>query len=181
MLPETSQPVFIDLMTIIYVDFSKIFITILSKELQLWRPFRFGIYLCCECVCPISFTCLLEHNTSPWIHLPNIKLKRVTWFILPWIGFHQHWVSGYRHLFMSFPRASFTNCSYFSSFVILCPVAWLSLSIITVRADVAGFKQRPTNNKETLARASCSLCVTGSADQSAIELSLNVCQFKNRA
>ena len=35
MLPETSQPVFIDLMTIIYVDFSKIFITILSKELQL--------------------------------------------------------------------------------------------------------------------------------------------------
>ena len=72
MLPETSQPVFIDLMTIIYLDFSKIFITILSKELQLWRPFRLGIYLCVG-FCPISFTCLLEHNTSPWIHLLNLN------------------------------------------------------------------------------------------------------------
>lgn len=74
------------------------------------------------------------------------------------------------HLFTSFPWASFTNCSYFSSFVILCPVAELSQSIIAVRTEAAGFKQRPTSNKETMARVSYSLCVTGSADQSMIEL-----------
>lgn len=74
------------------------------------------------------------------------------------------------HLFMSSPRASFTNCSYFSSFVILCLVAELSQSIIAARADAAGFKQRPTSNKETMARANCHLCITASADRSMIEL-----------
>lgn len=43
--------------------------------------------------------------------------------------------------------------------------------MITVRDDAAGFKQRPTNNKETRQEQAV-VCVTGSADQSAIELFL---------
>ena len=83
----------------------------------------------------------------------------------------QQYLGAYTTFIYVCPRAPFTNCSYLSSFVMLCPLAELSQSIIAAKADAAGFKQRPTSNKE-MRKPSCSLRVTGSADQSMIELFL---------
>lgn len=117
----------------------------------------------------------MGHNVSPWIHLPDSKIHSHL-VSLPSLGFYQHCSIRVHSIYLCFFPGLLSLTVHIFLSLLFCALWHSSVNQLLLQDSNKG----PLATKKQWQEQTV-VCVTGSADQSTIELFLNVCQFKNRA